>query len=52
MAQSIHVAASTTTTAKGLPMSRSSHQIRLTTPPVTTTSTTRRVNKYLVDDQP
>jgi hypothetical protein len=41
MAQSIHVTTSSSA-AKGLPLSRSSHQIRLTTPSVTTTSTTRR----------
>jgi hypothetical protein len=50
MAQSIHIAASSST-AKGLPLSRSSHQLRLTTPPVTTTANTRRVNKDFIEDQ-
>jgi hypothetical protein len=40
--------AMTQSSINGLPLSRSSHQIRLTTPPVatTTSSNIRRVNKF------
>ena len=48
MTQSIHVSA-TTSSSNGLPLSRSSHQIRVPTPPVatTTSSSARRVKKTI-----
>lgn len=43
MTQSVHIsAASTPSASNGLPVSRSSHQIRLTTAPVNATSSTNR----------
>ncbi len=48
MTQSIHIGASSSS-SNGIPLSRSSHQIRLTTPPVATTSSaTRRVNDKIL----
>ena len=54
MAQSVHVTASSSaSTTKKLPLSRSSHQLRLTTPPVTTSATTnRRVNEAMFETAP
>ena len=55
MTQSIHIAATTASTSNGIPLSQSSHQLRVPTPPVTTnnhltptptSSTTRRVSLF------
>ena len=54
MAQSVHIAVSSSSasTGKRLPLSRSSHQLRLATPPVTTSVTNnRRVMGDLFENQ-
>lgn len=43
MTQSIHIGAIGSSPSNGLPLSRSSHQIRI---PTAQTNTTRRVNKF------